>query len=376
MAKRTSAVRRRPAVEVLEGRQLLAAPVIAPIAPVTMPEGKTEFVPVQGTDPDGGAISYTATSDATGITATVRSGHPYLTLSVQGYGDLTFQLFDDLAPQTVKQITDLVDKGFYDGLTFHRVVPGFVIQGGDPNGDGTGGPGFQFNDEFNPAAIFSGDGQLAMANSGKDTNGSQFFVTFGPQRFLDFNHTIYGQLVRGFDVAKAIDAAPTDSSSKPTTPIVITKASIVQDPTDTVLFLQATPTAGSGTVTVTATDSQGETSTSTFRVAATPDTTNDPPILGPVSDQSTAPGVPVSFDLTATDLENDPLTYEATLLDNTSNATADGQREHGHRDAQRPASPARSRSRSASPSKGRPAGARRAIRTTRRRSPSTSPPRP
>ena len=94
----------------------------------------------------------------------------------------------------------LVEANFYDNLTFHRVVPDFVIQGGDPPGDGTGGPGFQFDDEFHPDAIFTGDAQLAMANSGKDTNGSQFFVTIGPQRHLDFNHTIFGQLVRGRDV--------------------------------------------------------------------------------------------------------------------------------------------------------------------------------
>src|SRR5207237_3636763 len=123
-------------------------------------------------------------------------------------------------------------------LTFHRIKPGFVIQGGDPSGNGTGGPGFSFDDEFNSTAIYSGNGQLAMANAGKDTNGSQFFVTIGAQRALDFNHTIFGQLVRGFDVLNAIDAVPTNpTTDKPLTPVVITSAELVPDVSDAVVTL-------------------------------------------------------------------------------------------------------------------------------------------
>jgi peptidyl-prolyl cis-trans isomerase A (cyclophilin A) len=141
---------------------------------------------------------------------------------------MTFELFQDLTPQTVNTIEGLIKSGFYDGLTFHRVVPGFVIQGGDPAGNGTGGPGFAFDDEFNARAIFSGNGQLAMANAGKDTNGSQFFVSIGPQRALDFNHTIFGQLVRGFDVLSAIEHVPTDANNRPLTPVSITSARLVR----------------------------------------------------------------------------------------------------------------------------------------------------
>ena len=151
-----------------------------------------------------------------------------------------------------------MNQNFYDNLTFHRVIPDFVIQGGDPKGDGTGGPGFQFDDEFTPSAIFSGNGQLAMANSGKDTNGSQFFVTLGPQRALDFNHTIFGQLVRGLDVAQAIANVPTDSNDTPTTPVVITGAA--DRPGHDRHRPDAQPagaTAGSSTITVTADDGTG-----------------------------------------------------------------------------------------------------------------------
>src|SRR5262249_38741595 len=150
----------------------------------------------------------------------------------------------------------------------------------DPNGDGTGGPpgpgaadpGLQFADEFNSAEIFSGNGQLAMANSGKDTNGSQFFITINPQRALDFNHTTFGQLVRGFDVLAKIQAVPLTQQSafntevtKPVTPIVISQAQIIQDTTDAVLTVRATGPVSS-TITVTVNDGTGNIVTRNFQV--------------------------------------------------------------------------------------------------------------
>src|SRR5438477_1693092 len=204
----------RPVVEGLEDRCLLAAPVVDPITftPLNVPVNKTLFVPITATDTDGNPLTSTATSSNASVVVTVRNNpHPYLKVSVAGFGDMVFQLFDDLTPRTVAIISGLVKSEFYNNLTFHRVVPNFVIQGGDPNGNGSGGPGFTFEDEFNPNAIYSGSGQLALANSGKDTNGSQFFVTLSPQRILDFNQAIFGQLVRGFNVLSAIDQVPTDS---------------------------------------------------------------------------------------------------------------------------------------------------------------------
>src|SRR5947209_15732875 len=185
----------RPVVEGLEDRYLMTA-TLDPINQVTpnVPVGKTIFIPVTGTSSTNSAINYSVSSNNGNVTATIHPGTTYLDLKVTSpapnniSGDMIFQLFGDLTPQTVQTISGLVNQGFYNGLIFHRVVPNFVIQGGDPNGNGSGGPGFVFNDEFNPQAIFTGNGQLAMANSGKDTNGSQFFVTVGPQRALDFNH--------------------------------------------------------------------------------------------------------------------------------------------------------------------------------------------
>jgi peptidyl-prolyl cis-trans isomerase B (cyclophilin B) len=113
-------------------------------------------------------------------------------------GDLVCQLFAADAPVTVNNFVFLAREGFYDGVIFHRVVPNFVIQGGDPTGTGSGGPGYRFEDEF--SSRLHGTGALSMANAGPNTNGSQFFITFSPQPHLDGKHSVFGQLVEGMDV--------------------------------------------------------------------------------------------------------------------------------------------------------------------------------
>ncbi len=117
-------------------------------------------------------------------------------------GDLVLELFAHDVPVTVNNFVFLAGEGFYDGLTFHRVIPGFMVQGGDPIGDGTGGPGYKFADEFTKHTHVAG--ALSMANAGPNTNGSQFFITYAPQRHLDGKHSVFGQLVKGMDVLKEI----------------------------------------------------------------------------------------------------------------------------------------------------------------------------
>ena len=118
-------------------------------------------------------------------------------------GNLVLELFASDVPVTVNNFVSLAREGFYDGLTFHRVVPGFVVQGGCPIGDGTGGPGYQFDDEITEHTHVAG--ALSMANSGANTNGSQFFITYTPQHHLDGHHSIFGQLVEGTDVLESIE---------------------------------------------------------------------------------------------------------------------------------------------------------------------------
>jgi cyclophilin family peptidyl-prolyl cis-trans isomerase len=137
-------------------------------------------------------------------------------------GDIVFEMFDDDAPKTVGNMRDLAEKGFYDGLTFHRIIRDFMIQGGCPEGTGTGGPGYQFEDEINPNKVVRG--ALAMANAGPNTNGSQFFiVTTDAAPWLDGKHTVFGKVTSGMDVVDALEGLPTDGRDRPQEPAVIEK---------------------------------------------------------------------------------------------------------------------------------------------------------
>ena len=140
-------------------------------------------------------------------------------------GTIEIELFDEDTPNTVQNFTSLAQKGFYDGLIFHRVIQGFMLQGGCPEGTGTGGPGYSFDDEFNPHLIVRG--ALAMANAGPNTNGSQFFiVTADACPWLDGKHTVFGEVREGMDVVDAIDATKTDGRDRPVTPIGIESVTI------------------------------------------------------------------------------------------------------------------------------------------------------
>ena len=135
-------------------------------------------------------------------------------------GAIEIELFPDDAPTTVANFTKLAGEGFYDGLTFHRVIPDFMIQAGCPLGTGTGGPGYQFEDEFNDHRVIKG--ALAMANAGPDTNGSQFFIVTAEETpWLDGKHTVFGRVVTGQDVVDRISLVDRDGRDRPKTPITI-----------------------------------------------------------------------------------------------------------------------------------------------------------
>jgi peptidyl-prolyl cis-trans isomerase B (cyclophilin B) len=141
-------------------------------------------------------------------------------------GTIELELFDEAAPKTVDNFRKLAQDGFYNGVIFHRVIPDFMIQTGDPTGTGTGGPGYQFEDEFNDHRVERG--ALAMANAGPDTNGSQFFiVTADACPWLDGKHTVFGKVTSGMDVADAISNVDTDSGDKPRDEVRIESVALV-----------------------------------------------------------------------------------------------------------------------------------------------------
>ncbi len=158
-------------------------------------------------------------------------------------GDIACRLFSDKAPKAVANFvglargaTEFVDpqtsqrtqRPYYNGLVFHRVIPGFMIQGGCPLGTGTGGPGYQFADEFVKDLTFDRPGKLAMANAGPNTNGSQFFITVAATTWLNHKHTIFGEVVRGQDVVDKISLMPRDRRDRPNTPVVMKSVRIVE----------------------------------------------------------------------------------------------------------------------------------------------------
>lgn len=142
-------------------------------------------------------------------------------------GKIVFALKPDIAPKACENFTSLVKKGYYDGIVFHRVIKNFMIQGGDPTGTGRGGEsiyGKAFEDEFKPNVTFDKAGILAMANAGRNTNGSQFFITTVPTPWLNGRHTIFGEVIEGMDVVRKIENTPTSGRDTPVTKQVILKA--------------------------------------------------------------------------------------------------------------------------------------------------------
>lgn len=142
-------------------------------------------------------------------------------------GNIEISLFNDIAPKTVENMVGLAKKGYYDGVIFHRVMKGFMIQGGDPEGTGRGGEslwGGTFADEFNPSVTFDRKGLLAMANRGPNTNGSQFFITVAPTGWLNMKHTIFGEVISGYDVVEKIENTKTGPGDRPVADQVILKA--------------------------------------------------------------------------------------------------------------------------------------------------------
>jgi peptidyl-prolyl cis-trans isomerase A (cyclophilin A) len=199
-----------------------AAPTSKPAAPATQKPEAPTLKPAEPATPAASAAKY-----GPGVYAHITTNH----------GAMIARLFDKDAPKTVENFVGLAEgkkpwrnprtktmvrRPYYNNLTFHRIIPGFMIQGGDPDGTGMGGPGYTFADEFNPKLRHSKAGILSMANAGPNTNGGQFFITVGPTPHLNDRHSVFGELVEGMDVLMAISKVPTSKpDNRPIKPVVI-----------------------------------------------------------------------------------------------------------------------------------------------------------
>ncbi len=312
-------------VEEFESRAVPTANLLA-INDFAVPLNRTLLVPLTLSGPAAGRVSYFVESSNPAVSAQVISGGRTWQLEVTGKdasdqvfsGKLTLRLFEDLAPLATQRIIELTNQGFYNGLTFHRVLDGFVAQGGDPNGDGTGDSSLpDFDDEFTVGLTFNSPGLLAFANAGDDNNNSQFFITdidvplAGMPQHLNFNHTIFGQLTSGFDTFNRLMSTKVSGpAGKPLSPVTITSASIIDDPVNGVLRITSTGGfLGSTTLTVRADDGTGLSAPETFNVTYVPSTINDRPFLGAFSRLETAVNTPFSFTIPVISTDNDPLTY-------------------------------------------------------------------
>ena len=283
------------------------------------------MIPLDGKDTDLDSLTFnvesvTTVSGTPNITADILEGNRSLKIQVSHAsildGDedmMVLQLLRRSAPRTTARIIELAQSEFYDGLIFHRVINNFMIQGGDPLGTGTGGSGIDFDDEFHPDLQHTSKGILSMAKSGDDTNDSQFFITEVPTRHLDFNHSVFGQLVQGESVRQQLSNVPTGSDNKPTSPITMESVTVVVDTENGVLFLSA-PEGASGSADVTITVSDGTTTIPyAIRVTVSADSTNNESYLDLPSDDFpdviTNSNTAVTFQLPGVDVDGGVFFY-------------------------------------------------------------------
>ena len=282
-------------------------PGLAPIATQTLLAGSPLLIPLDGFDPNNDDLTYSLTlsNNTANLAATLRPRNGALKISVAGYGDMLIDTFDDLVPRVTEHIKQLANNNFYDNVVFHRVLNNFVIQGGDPTGTGSGGSDFgDFDDQFNVDLQHNRTGLISMAKTTDDTNDSQFFITEGPQRHLDFQHSIFGLVVEGESVRDAISNTAANSNGVPTFTVTMNAVDVVVDNENSVLMLKVPNGAtGSADVKVRVTDSNGNFSERTFRVNVQADTTTSNPFLDDIPLIRTLQNTPISFTVHATDAD-------------------------------------------------------------------------
>ena len=305
---RSHRARRTRLFEALEQRCVLSAtPTLAPIADITLYEGAPINLPLDAVYDLDGPLTYTVECSDPNLTVYVPEGNRSMKISVSAEngtitGDMIFELFEQRAPRVTNQIISLVEDGFYDGVTFHRIIDEFMIQGGDPTGTGSGGSYYgDFDDQFNTELMHTTSGVLSMAKSTDDTNDSQFFITEVPTRYLDFQHSVFGQLVEGEDIREALSNVATDSNDAPLNAVTMESVTIFEDTENAILVINAPDDyAGSSSVTITVTihDQYGNEYVQTpINVTVAEDTEDSNPFFVDLPTMRTTVNTPYSIDV-------------------------------------------------------------------------------
>ena len=293
-----------------------ANPFISELANVSVGIGSPLHVPIDAYHPAGLPLTISVSSDNPSlIGASMVTGNRSLRISTN-YGDMVFVLFEDKAPRPSGRVIELAESGFYDDLIFHRVINNFMIQGGDPTGTGAGGsPLGNFDDQFHLDLQHNRSGVLSFAKSGDDTNNSQFFITAGPTRHLDFNHSVFGQLVEGDAVRHAISQTATNASDRPINEVRMNEVTVFEDDVNGLVLLKPTGSGtGSANITVTVSDDLGNTTSRTFVATVGQDTANGGPFLNDIPVLQMTSGTTLSYTLTSQDKEGDSVIYSVEPL--------------------------------------------------------------
>ena len=304
-------------------------PSFEPIGDQTVAIGSPLHVVVDASDPGDGPVTTTVTvADPSLVSGTVITGNRSIRIDVENYGVMVFEMFEGRAPRTTGQIIQLIQDGFYDRqpngdqIEFHRVIDSFVLQAGDPTGTGAGGSNLpDVDDEFHPELQHNREGIFSFAKAGDDTNNSQFFITENPTRTLDYNHSVMGQLVEGFDVREAISRVATNAADRPQFPIRINSVTVFEDNENSLIMLRPeSGQTGATTATITTTDADGNASSETIDIFVVEDsgsTANSQPYLTEIANPPATPaGTPATLQLNSIDIEGDPVRYSA--FDRTS----------------------------------------------------------
>lgn len=291
-------------------------PFLSELSDTTLLVGSPLLVSLDGYDPNGGELTYSVTSDNPDVSVELLTGNRSARINVQGFGDMVFELLEEQAPRATERMITLAEMDFYKDIIFHRVINNFIIQGGDPKGDGSGGSTLgDFDDQFDPDLQHNRTGLLSMAKSTDDTNDSQFFITEGSEsaRHLDFNHTIFGVLVEGESNRDAISNTAVSgpaNSPKPVIDVVMDGIDIFEDVENAVMLMKAADGAtGTANITVTVSDQDGHTFERTFEVTLADDTFNGTPYLEDIPPQSFPRNTTAQVQLSAVDVENDPVFF-------------------------------------------------------------------